>query len=129
MPRGQNPEFLEQQGRFAPASDVAGELAKIPLSVKFPVEVDRQIREMPGYSAKVRRWVIEGMQRERGESQSVAAVQSFNLEGELPSTIQVQSVADIQIQEVVDRVLLTIPPKERRQAAKYFKKLVKELSQ
>jgi hypothetical protein len=119
MPRGQNPEFLEQQGRFAPASDVAGELAKIPLSVKFPVEVDRQIREIPGYSAKVRRWVMEGMQRESGESQSVAVVQSFNLEGKLPSSVQIQSV--------VDRVLLTMPPKERKLAAKYFKKLVKEL--
>ncbi len=59
------------------------------------------------------------MQRESGESQSVAVVQSFNLEGKLPSSVQIQSV--------VDRVLLTIPPKERKLAAKYFKKLVKEL--
>ncbi|WP_088893163.1 hypothetical protein [Leptolyngbya ohadii] len=106
MQRGQNPEFLEQV--FPTAADVEGELAKKPLSVKFPVEVDRQIREIPGYSAKVRQWVMEGMQRE----------------GQPPA-----SAPAVDLKATIVQVLPTIPIKERTQAAKHFKKLLKAVQQ
>lgn len=102
VPPVQTEEFKARQ--FAPAPDVPKnvKLSKKPICVNLPEEQDAQIRAMEDKSIWLRAAIAAALEKKGGLTLGA-------IEGE------------------INKLLETIPPKKRIEAAKLFKKLVDRL--